>query len=77
MHFTKINGKWKICAGKEEDYLYLNNKELKRVYISGVLVGAIPIALFSLVNWWGLFLLALYMGGCASDLKKAKKLAEE
>jgi len=74
INFDKIGGKWRLCAGKEEDYLNLSKKELELVYITGIILGLFPIAFFSIVNLWGLFLFPIYIGGCKSDLEKLKKL---
>jgi len=74
INFDKIAGKWKLCAGKEEDYLNLSDKELKRVYKMGIIFGLFPIALYSIVNVWGLVLFPLYLGGCSSDLKRLREL---
>jgi len=74
INFDKIDGKWRLCAGKEEDYLSLNNAQLKKIYFMGIILGMFPIAFFSIVNLWGLFLFPIYIGGCMSDLKKLKKL---
>jgi len=76
INFHKLEGDWQLCAGEEKDYLKLNDKQLKNVYRNGIVVGIIPLALFSLVNFWGLFLIPLYIGGCKSDLNKIKNLTK-
>lgn len=72
LNFVKIDGRFRICAGCEEDYLMLDEEQLKNIYRTGILVGLLPLALFGLVNVWGLFLIPLYIGGCKSDLDKIK-----
>ena len=75
LNYIKVGGKWKLYAGKEEDYLNLNDKELKEVYAAGVITGFIPFIIFAgTVSLWGLFLIPLYIGGCKSDLDKLKRL---
>lgn len=74
VYFKRVKGKLKLTAGKESDYLGLSNKELMRVYYSGIFLGAVPVALFTIVNLWGIVLFVAYLLGCGSDFSKIKRL---
>jgi len=77
LNYIKENGRWKLYAGKEEDYLHLSDKDLKQVYAAGVMAGFFPYIIFAgTVSMWILFLVPLYIGGCRSDLKKLKTLGD-
>jgi hypothetical protein len=74
IYFHKQEGKLKLHTGKEDDYLNLSRDELINVYRSGILLGLIPVGLFTIVNPWGLVLIIVYLGGCNSDFKKIARL---
>lgn len=56
-------------TGEKKDYLFLSRKKRIGVGIVGVVVGVIPILLFSIINDFYLLLLAPYIIGCFHDFQ--------
>jgi len=65
-----------FSAGKPSDYKGLTRKQLKEVYVNGVLIGFIPIILFMafLDSFAPLLAIPAYLLGCRYDIREIKRL---
>ena len=68
-----------FSAGKASDYKGLTRKQLKEVYINGVLLGFIPIIIFmaALDSYAPLLAVPAYLLGCKYDITQLKKLLKK
>lgn len=74
---TQAYFKWPyIICGTPEDYKGLNKKQLRDIYITGIIFGFIPIAiaLLALETLLPLLLVPVYLLGCREDIKEIIKL---
>ena len=58
-----------IYCGVQEDYNHLTNKQLCKVYMSGVLLGLVPIGIASFYFEPLMYLTIPYLYSCREDIK--------
>lgn len=64
--------KWCIQVGTPKDYNKFSNKQLRNVYLAGIIAGLIPIMIGSfLFSTWYLLLCPLYVLWCWRDINNA------
>jgi len=59
----------KIRIGEQSDYDKLNPKQKSSVYISGVIVGMIPLIFATIIFYPTIILLFIYLWACRKDIR--------
>lgn len=66
--------KWQLMTGTSSDYDNLSLKELNSVYVSGIILGVVPIIIGWLGGTWAsLVVSVMYVIGISSDVNKIFK----
>lgn len=58
-----------IKVGEQKDYTSLTVKQRAVTYAGGILLGAVPLLLFTFMTTWTLILFIPYLMGCKTDIK--------